>query len=80
MPDPVRARRCYWRALLVGRLVPGQKVVAGIGATPARKGVGATEPEADLTGAKVFTMQYDGSNRDETAALSKKFDTLFLKS
>jgi iron(III) transport system substrate-binding protein len=58
----------------------GQKVVAEIGATPARKGIAAAEPEADLTGAKIFTMQYDGSSREETADLSKKLDTIFFKS
>lgn len=58
----------------------GQKVVGLIVATPARKGIAATEPEADLTGAMVFTVLYDGSSREETAKLSKRFDMIFCRS
>jgi iron(III) transport system substrate-binding protein len=57
----------------------GQKVVAANGDTPSRAGVHAREPEGDLTGVTVLTMNYDGTDRKLTADLSKKWEGLFFK-
>jgi iron(III) transport system substrate-binding protein len=58
----------------------GQAVVAQGGDTPARAGVRATNPDSDLSGVTVLTMSYDGTDRQATADLTKKWDTLFFKS
>ncbi len=56
----------------------GQKVVAETN-SPARKGVVAQDAAQDLTKAKIFPLKYDGSDRKETADLSKKYETIFFK-
>ena len=43
----------------------GQRFMADQGRTPARKGIPSREPEADLTGVKILTVEFDGSNREE---------------
>jgi ABC-type Fe3+ transport system substrate-binding protein len=58
----------------------GQAVVAQGGDTPARAGVHATNPDSDLSGVTVLSMSYDGTDRQTTADLTKKWDTLFFKS
>lgn len=55
----------------------GQKVVAETN-TPARKGIAAKDTPADLSNVKVLVMKYDGSDRKETADLSKKYEALFF--
>ena len=57
----------------------GQKIVADNGDTPARAGVPTKDPDGSLTGATVFAMNYDGTDRQATADLSKKWETLFFK-
>ncbi len=57
----------------------GQKIVAENGDTPARAGVPTKDPDGGLARATVFAMNYDGTDRQATADLSKKWQTLFFK-
>jgi iron(III) transport system substrate-binding protein len=56
----------------------GQKLVAANGDTPARAGVPTKDPDGDLTGVTVLTMKYDGTDRQATADLTKKWEGLFF--
>lgn len=55
----------------------GQKVTAE-DRNPARKGVAAKDAAQDLSNGKVLVMEYDGSDRQETADLSKKYEAIFF--